>query len=100
LCDVKKFYDVYYETYNFYPLSKLYCISSVFAHPYAVCVFFTTAGQPAQFTTDYPLALKLVIPAQAGIQQIETSPRSGSTSWFCPLRGLFLLDPRLREDDE
>jgi hypothetical protein len=44
-----------------------------------------------------PLAPELVIPAQAGIQLIEKSPRSGSISRLCPLRGLFfLLDSRLR----
>jgi hypothetical protein len=41
-----------------------------------------------------------VIPAQAGIQLFEKYPRSGSTSSFCPLRGVFiLLDSRLRGND-
>jgi len=48
-----------------------------------------------------PLAHKRVIPAQAGIQLIEKSARSGSISSFCPLRGTFLLlDSRLRGNDE
>jgi hypothetical protein len=32
-----------------------------------------------------------VIPAQAGIQLIDNFPRSGTTSRFCPLRGMFVL---------
>jgi hypothetical protein len=34
--------------------------------------------------------LKLVIPAQAGIQLIEKFPRSGTSLWICPLRGMFV----------
>jgi hypothetical protein len=41
-----------------------------------------------------------VIPAKAGIQLIEESPRSGTTSQFCPRCGVFvLLDSRLRGND-
>jgi hypothetical protein len=37
-----------------------------------------------------------VIPAQAGIQLIEQSPRSGTEPGHCPLRGtIFSLDSRL-----
>jgi hypothetical protein len=47
------------------------------------------------------LAKNCVIPAQAGIQMIENSSRSESTTWFCPLRGVFfLLDSRLRGNDD
>jgi hypothetical protein len=47
-----------------------------------------------------PIDPELVIPAQAGIQLVEKSPRSGTISKRCPLRGLFiLLDSRLRGND-
>jgi len=43
----------------------------------------------------------IVIPAQAGIQQIEQSPRSGTIGWSCPLRGIIEgLDSGLRRNDE
>jgi hypothetical protein len=43
------------------------------------------------FISNNPLAPELVIPAQAGIQLIKKSPRSGSIPKLCPLRGLFFF---------
>jgi hypothetical protein len=44
--------------------------------------------------------LTSVIPAQAGIQLIKQSPRSGTKPGSCPLRGMFVsLDSRLRGND-
>jgi len=41
-----------------------------------------------------------VIPAQAGIQSLKESPRSGTTPGFCLLRSLFdWLDSRFRGND-
>jgi len=55
----------------------------------------------ASINPNSSLAKNCVIPAQAGIQLIEKSSRSETTTWFCPLRGvLFLLDSRLRGNDD
>jgi N-acetylmuramoyl-L-alanine amidase len=47
------------------------------------------------FSLNNSLDLMPVIPAQAGIQLFEKSPRSGSTLKFCPRRGMFNFIGRL-----
>jgi hypothetical protein len=60
------------------------------------CANATSAGMNRLFQHTIP-----VIPAKAGIQLFKKYPRSGSTSVFCTLRGLFvLLDFRLRGNDD